>query len=423
MNKQFINGKFYISYQAISIILFYSFDFMYLGLMYILPSNEIAKLCATFILYSFFVLAVLKKPKIFKKDALILIFINVFIFAFNYLIHPEYGYAMFSLPTWNIFNSVFCLSSGMFAYLFFRMENSGDKLLSYLKYMAYILFAWGLVRIMSSLQSGGFSRISSNGNVLNGSYDMSVGYRMLFVSIVFLVEYWRNKGSKKYFYLIISLTALILMVIFGSRTAFVSFVVFIILYFMFGNYEENKANRFYFKIGIFMLLLLGYLFISNENTLIALSNLLNRYGLNSRMLDTIVTGSVSLDNGRNRIWTTVWKMILEHPIIGNGVYADRYAVGIYCHQILLELWLDFGIVIGTLFVFTLIIGVSRMLFKCHNKNWKLLFIIFFSLTVVRLSVSYSFWYDTNFWICMAIYMNYIEEKNLKKRHRIIFNTR
>lgn len=406
--------KIKISYSGIAIVLFYGFDLLYLCLMHVMPTNNIAKTVSTIILYFILLLAVSKSKRIIKIDAVMCMIAIFSIFMLSYLCNPEYGYAMFDLPMWNIWTSVFTLTSGIFGYLFFRIEERSEVVKRLLKYMGFILFCWGCIRAISSIQSGGFTRISSNGNILTDSYDMSVGYRFLFAAIVFTIFFLEAKKLKKLLYLLLTVLSIVFMLIFGSRTAVVSYLLFIILRMLFYNDGKSLNRRIAWRVAIILLLGIGYLALTNKSVLLALAEILSKAGFNSRMLNTLVAGSVSLDNGRNRLWTSAIELIKEHPILGCGVYADRYFGGIYCHQIILEILLDFGVIIGTVIIVLLIKGIIEMLFKCEDKNWKLLFIVFLSMSIIRLNVSSSFWCDTNFWICIAIYVNYRRTRYLVK---------
>lgn len=404
-----------ITYTGIIIVMFYCFDLIHLLLMQITPTNSLAKTIATMFLYVYLLFIMSKKRNIIKIDAVILIFLNGMLFLFSYIFHPEYRYAMFEMPTWNIFSSVFSLSSGMFAYMFFRMESSPSKLRKYLKYSAYLLLFWSLLRIKSSISNGGFTRVFENGVISKNTYDMAVGYRLLFVSIIFMLEAIKKEYRyRKFWFIFLSFVSTILMFVFGSRSAFISLIIFWTLYYFFYKNETNNIKSIIKKISWTIFFLITSSILASEKILVITSNILEKVGLKSRMLNSLIEGNITLDSGRNRLWAMAIEMIQENPILGAGVYADRAKGGIYCHQIILEILLDFGMIFGTMIILYMIIMSTKMLLKCWNKEWKLLFLIFFSLTIIRLNISSSFWYDTNFWICIAIVVNYHKgERNMK----------
>lgn len=412
--KIVLKTKFTISYTVIAMALFYGYDLMCLVLMHMVGSS-LAKKISLFVLYTVFFMAVIKRPSRLKKDAVAVILVSMMLFAISYFVHPEYKYCMFEIPTWNVFSSVFNMSSGICAYLFFRMCDDDTELVwKSLLYAAFILFVWGVLRIYSSIQSGGFSRAFENGAVTTNSYDMSVGYRMLYTSIVFALFFLRTKGLLRFAYLGLSIVSAALMAVFGSRTAVLSLAVFATLYVLFCQRTKNTKKKLLIEIVFLLIAGCGYYVLNNQALLLSISETLAGMGFKSRILDTLVEGSVSLDLGRNYLYSTMWQMILKHPIAGNGVFADRYIGGIYCHQIVLEILVDYGFIFGGLILITMLVGIFFMLFKCDNREWKLIFLIFFSSMIIRLNLSSSYWCDTNFWATFAIVINYCADRKRKK---------
>ncbi|EIC06103.1 O-antigen polymerase [Acetivibrio thermocellus YS] len=192
------------------------------------------------------------------------------------------------------------------------------------------------------------------------------------------------------------------MTIYGSRTAVLSFFVFWILKVLFCHEASTPKKRIVNIIFILVAFFTIYEVITNEAILLYFYNVISRMGASSRILNTLVSGNIALDKGRSIMWSNALQMILEHPIIGNGIYSDRNEFGIYCHQFVLELFLDFGIIIGTIIIIIFAWSTIKILLKCQNQEWKLMFILFFSMIIIRLNFSSSFWSDTNFWACLII---------------------
>lgn len=403
-----IQPKLHINVRSLVFVLFYGFDMLHLVFMQIIHENQLSKIVATLVLYVFLLVSIMKKNSI-KTDAILLIAGVFTLFLLTAILNPEYRYAMFQVPTWNIYSSVFTFSSGIFAYLFFRMIDDPDLMMDSLRTASYVTFMWAVLRIISSMRSGGFQKVFENGIVSTSTYDMSVGYRLLFSSIIFFLCF--KSGKKKLWYLSLSVTSAILMAIFGSRSAVASLLMFGILYMIFYQKEKYPEKKIIKNVMLVSILGVGYYTVTNKQIMMSLSNGLASMGLNSRMLNTLVAGSVSLDLGRNRMWTDVINIIKEHPIFGAGVYADRAMFGIYCHQLILEIFLNFGIILGIILLGIMVAYALKMLVFCKNPKWKLIFIVFFSLSAIRLNISSSFWQDTNFWACVAIVVNnYFDEK-------------
>jgi hypothetical protein len=58
------------------------------------------------------------------------------------------------------------------------------------------------------------------------------------------------------------------------------------------------------------------------------------------------SGGLLDDNGRASIAEKALHYISDSIMTGNGMLSDRYLIGTYCHNIFLEILIDFGIVIG-----------------------------------------------------------------------------
>ncbi len=401
-----------INFIDIAFILFYSFDMLLLLLMKTCNNNFIAKLLACIILYSFLFIGIIKEKGALKADSIIVILTIYLLFLITGMIYPKYKYAIFELPSWNIYVSVFTFSSAIFAYLFFRLINDKNRMLEDLTKASYICFIWAIIRIISSIKNGGFSKSFENGIISTSTYDMAVGYRLLFCSIIYFIS-MKNKRGKKILYLLLMIVSTILMAFYGSRTSIISFILFIFLYEFCINEFDNRKSKLK-KISFIIIIGILYILIFNTKSTQLLQTKLNEIGINSRILNTLSEKNIELDLGRNRMWTACIDYIKNNMIIGKGIYSDRYLFGIYCHQIFLEVFMDFGIFIGGFLIFIFLRKIFYMLFKCKDKEWKLLFIMFFSMIIIRLNVSSSFWQDTNFWACLAIIKNFFSSKKIKE---------
>lgn len=396
------------NYITLMLIFFYCRDFFYLVFQRITHSGTISQVMCLFLIYGCFLICISRKKRVLKQDALFVIFLIVVLFALSYILNPDYRTAITELESWNALDSVFTFSSGIFAYLFFRAFDDDEQLLSSLKPCAYILLLWALFRINSSISSGGFSRVMQDGVLSQNSYDMATGYRLLFVSLIFGLEFLNGWGIKKVWYAILTAGSTVGMFIYGSRTAAISWVLFWILRILFCGNKRHSTKRIIMLMVILMLTIL----ITNVAFLQTISTILSGIGMQSRILDTLIQQEISLDLGRTRMWTTCIEMIKAHPLLGNGIFADRAQFGIYCHQIILEILVDFGCVAGGAILLVLVILVVKGLTCRDNSQWKLLFVMFLSMCIVRLMMSSSFWMDTNFWATLAILVN--QKKNLKQ---------
>ena len=204
----------------------------------------------------------------------------------------------------------------------------------------------------------------------------------------------------------------------GSRMAAVCVVLFLILYLLIISTDSigsSKEKIFY----IFVLVVLGlFLCFLYEQILTLLGEIFERIGFSSRTITRILNGTISNDIARNLLYLQSKDLINSGGMFGYGFLADRFYLGNYCHNIFLELFIEFGYV-GGCFAIGILMGVIfRMIFKCEDIVWKGLFLVFFCCTFFRLLVSYSLWIDNNFWMMIGIYRCYVSSLNTDNRYEI-----
>ena len=116
----------------------------------------------------------------------------------------------------------------------------------------------------------------------------------------------------------------------------------------------------------------------------------------SRSIQLILSGDFfSHDSGRNDIYELVLHHIIEAPLFGHGIGADRfYLNGFYAHNIILEMMLQYGIVAGLslFFLLTTFIVVAFLNFRLYRD-----YTIIFTLSgFLPLMLSGSYLINFNF---------------------------
>lgn len=215
------------------------------------------------------------------------------------------------------------------------------------------------------------------------TYNMGLGYSLLFPTL-YLINY------KKTIYLIIGIVSIFIILLAGSRGPLVPIVAFIVLRkFLIGTLRDKMVWTLFLVMGIFVFFLL-------LEELPAIVVQLQSFGINSRTLMYLSEGIVTNDSGRGEIYSNVISKIVESPIIGYGVFADRNFVnGVYCHNIFLELFVDFGCFIPILGMVIFITYLSRILCLVSRQEM-LFFMLLFLVTIIPLLVSGSYLTDFRF---------------------------
>ena len=169
-------------------------------------------------------------------------------------------------------------------------------------------------------------------------YNMSFSYGCL---LPMLVLYTRRKPIP----LIVSIFLFIIVVSIGSRGAAIVFVVFVVLDLFL---SRNRFSWVVLLVGAAFVFLLP-LFLSY----------LDSIGINSRTLTLLIEGRIDHTSGRDELYDSFIAILKEHPFLGIGLFGDRIATnGAYCHNLILEIYLDFGLFIGT---FILLYGIVALI--------------------------------------------------------------
>ena len=394
MAKKVIN----IRWNAVLLFLFFSYDLIFSALFSIIKNELFCNIFIDTIIFIILFLTIIKNKKKLKLDAIIVIIVSIMVFLLSYIMYPQYRISMLYNESWNIFKMIFNLHGGLFAYLIIRTEDSFDDLIRDLKIS--IIPVW-LCYTLKTIGGVSFNSVSAiSGNIITRNYNQTYGFKFLYVALMLT---YIGLSEKKKIFLAISIIPLLQIVMYASRTAIIAYVAFIVLYFIFNQEGKNKNIKRCIYIALFALI--AYI-VQTNYFLNILTNFFQSHGLSSKIIDAFINDSNNIDGGRLYLWSSSYEQI-KNNFWGLGVYYDRYIYNVYVHNIFLELLLNYGWIFGAGIIAYIIKIISTMFIKAPNKE-KTVFLIFFSLSMIRLMLSYSYWYDINFWIMIAIYSNYIQ---------------
>ena len=153
--------------------------------------------------------------------------------------------------------------------------------------------------------------------------------------------------------------------------------------------------------------------------------LFENMGVSTRVLDLILTSEIMNNNGRDYIQQILYDKVMENKYIGYGPYGDVsimygdkfHREGAYAHNILLELWVHYGIFFGTicLLIFLIIVLISYV--KARNEYEKICLTIFISISLIKFIFSGSYLMEYNFYFLMGICMSILTSKKMRGRNR------
>ena len=171
-----------------------------------------------------------------------------------------------------------------------------------------------------------------------------------------------------------------------------------------------KVKILYFTIiAILAFLVLNVSVLSKGIGLI--SEVFGRFGFSTRIFDLLLEGDILSDNGRNVLAERVVAAIREKPLLGYGIMGDRVVVGDYVHNLFLEIWCHFGVVLGTALLLTLIVIVIRALKNDHDGFLLMLVCMVF----VKLMLSGSYLYEAKLFFLIGVAISVLRGKAKMQR--------
>ena len=223
-------------------------------------------------------------------------------------------------------------------------------------------------------------------------YNMSFSYG----SLLPMFSLYRKKSKLS---VLASLLMFIVVVSIGSRGAAIIFLAYIV-------YDVLQNNK---RLIIPLLLLLLFALAS----LPIIISFLDSIGIQSRTLTLLETDQIGQSSGRDNLYDIAINTILDNPFIGVGLWGDRVLLnGVYCHNILIEIFLNWGIFVGIGIIGLFALKTLQVYFKSNKVN-KNRIIIYFLVFIGPLMASDSYLTDYDFGIfCGLIYLLYNKKNSV-----------
>lgn len=230
------------------------------------------------------------------------------------------------------------------------------------------------------------------GNISLGGYNMQFSFSCL---IPMLVLY----EKKKILPVICSFIVFFMVIAIGSRGALLPFLIFIV----YDMFSSSNKWRWVVLLTIIIAIALFPFLVS----------FLGSIGVTSRTLVLYESGELMSDSGRGDLQKNIIQLIKENPL-GLGIYSDRvYLDGAYCHNIILELLLDFGWLFGVFFIIWVLFSLFSIFKKLSgvDRNY---FLIMLLIGIVPYMFSGSYLQAAEPWWIVGISVLY--NKRIKQIH-------
>lgn len=295
-------------------------------------------------------LSIHRKPRLFIFSYIIVCFLLLSTIVFFPQNEPYVRYEgmRFLLPV--VLPSALCLAS-------VKSLEASEKALIVMSWAAAVLVFFYVICYIRGL-------------IIFESYNMSFSYGCLLPMIAL---YYRKSALS----VITSIVLFLSVIAIGSRGAAIVFMCYIIADSLL---SKSKGAVFILFAAVIFLVALPFF-----------SSWLSGLGISSRTIGLYSEGDlISYDAGRGEIYKSFSFDSIEHPLIGIGLFGDRYYTGGgYCHNVLLEICLDFGFVIGPIGIIILFIKLIELFFRSTQVYRRILLkYICFGLLPLMVSGSY-----------------------------------
>lgn len=234
------------------------------------------------------------------------------------------------------------------------------------------------------------------------SYNQEFGYILLVPMSLFFCRWIREKKLRDIALVILSL---LLMLSSGSRGPLFCAIVSVALSFFL--LQEVRTAKDVFAI-VFLVISLLCLFIWYRPIVLAVSNLMEQFGVSTRVFNKLLEGDISNDNSRVDLRNFAISYIKNHWFFGTGFANDRILIyknvwfsktqnvyGSYCHNFFLELMMQFGLIPGLV----LSIVFCKKIMCGFNKK-------VMSIKAIQISIVFF----TSFFLILLLSRSYITTK-------------
>jgi hypothetical protein len=240
--------------------------------------------------------------------------------------------------------------------------------------LSYVIFFLGIIY---------FTLVWSK-RIRFSEYSMSYSYYLLLPSLVFV-------SQRRIIFDIAFIMICLMMLLLGSRGALLAAMIYVISLWII----DSKKKSFIYII------ILGFVMFSN-NAINLFQGIADNIGISSRTLIMLREGNIAESSSRLEIYSNAWHSLINGPVFGHGLYGDRVILnGAYCHNIFLEILIDFGFIIGGGLLLILFYIMLRVLQKSEVESKKLI-LMFICFGFLQFLVSGSYLKSPEFGIFLGL---------------------
>ena len=276
--------------------------------------------------------------------------------------------------------SIFALHTLPFYFLALMIDYNRDKkalaIISKLQLMMTAFFVLlSLLRLINSSATG---------------EQMVLSYSILFPTMFLYYTFSRTNSNIDFLFFILGLSMIMM---FGTRGPLLCFIIFLIS-FLFLNYRHNPV------ITINLLFVIGVFYIFLRPIMLVFMFLTRMVGLSTRIFESFLEDELfnyEKSSGRDEIHELLWNNIInDQGGIGYGLGSDRMMGRRgteYAHNLVYELWMDFGLYIGSFLLILFVLFIIKTFRKVYGSERFYLLLMLLVWSVGHLMISGSYLQD------------------------------
>lgn len=317
---------------------------------FFIPSVVIISLLVTFSSLS----------KRIKVADFVFYFVCIAIYLLNFVFYPaNFEWLTFFLPS--VFFQVL-------PYFFIGLLITSQKHIKVIETVSIAYVVFSLIYLYFTMASRTFE-----------GEEMGAAYSLLPHLLIVLVACFRRF---KWYYLVVFILGLLRLMGTGNRGTLLCLALFLILYLLFCVKSKYK----FWLVGLLALMVV-YIGYRQELFFGSLGEFMGGQGFNTRVFDMTLNNEFYDSNGRDDLASFFMSKINMGGFFGYGIFGDRTLLHDehgYPHNLLLELWVDFGMLVGSILFLVVLWLVYKAFRSCNTKesmSFLLVFVIvgFFSL--------------------------------------------
>lgn len=229
-----------------------------------------------------------------------------------------------------------------------------------------------------------------------GIYQAYVLLPHLMISLYYLFR--KTTAVRKILNILIVIAGSILLISYGNRGSVLLFILYIATIIIFYSDRKHRFVKGLIVVGIGMLI---YRFFNG--ILMMLKSIISLFGMSTRVIDYALMGTyISDSSGRNNIQNQVLAAIAERPLLGYGLAGDQFIAGQYSHNLVLEMWSSFGVIIGSIILLLLVYLIIQGYRKAENNDMKAMWIVAFFCGFLKLFISQTFLKEPFFFMLIGL---------------------